>query len=243
MGKYEITDQTKIVDGHILHRIKAVTDIGSVKKGSIGGWIESEKNLSDVGDCWIYDDACVYGNGEVSMNAWIADNARVFGNATVSENSCVYNNAAIYGSAGIYGRSLVHDNAEIYDFAVIDGNSEISGSAKIFGNAFIDGSVYIYGNANVHEFAKICTDAIICGDADIATCRNYAVFHLFENVRPVTFFRCSDGEIRIRHAEFYGTIDDFSEWTIRKYGEQSHEIKEFLVLADFVKFRNKNSTI
>ena len=43
-----------------LHRIRALRDIGKkVKAGELGGFVESERNLSfEVGDdAWIFDDA------------------------------------------------------------------------------------------------------------------------------------------------------------------------------------------
>lgn len=63
--KYELTEETFAVDGHVLHRIKALRDLGNVKKGDIGGWIECEDNLSHGGDCWVYGDAKVLGDAEV----------------------------------------------------------------------------------------------------------------------------------------------------------------------------------
>ena len=46
MKKYELTSETLLYVGHILHRIKAVKDFGSVKAGEFGGWIENEKKSS-----------------------------------------------------------------------------------------------------------------------------------------------------------------------------------------------------
>lgn len=41
MNKYELTSETSQYAGHILYRIKALKDFGSVKAGELGGWIES----------------------------------------------------------------------------------------------------------------------------------------------------------------------------------------------------------
>ena len=61
--KYELTDETMVVGGVTLHRIRAlvaITAIG-VAAGDLGGWIERETNLSLVsGDAWVYGDARVY---------------------------------------------------------------------------------------------------------------------------------------------------------------------------------------
>lgn len=47
MKKYELTGETKEIDGKILHRIRALIDIPEhdVKAGDLGGWIEAERNL------------------------------------------------------------------------------------------------------------------------------------------------------------------------------------------------------
>ncbi len=42
-------------------RIMACKDFGDVKKGDIGGFVLYINNLSQEGDCWIYDDAIVVG--------------------------------------------------------------------------------------------------------------------------------------------------------------------------------------
>ena len=44
MKKYELTSETKVINGVELHRIKALISFGRVEKGELGGWIESEKN-------------------------------------------------------------------------------------------------------------------------------------------------------------------------------------------------------
>lgn len=75
MKKYELTDETIEVYGTALHRIKALKDFGNVKKGEPGGYVESEHNLSQEGDCWVYGNAEVYDNARVYGNAWVCGNA------------------------------------------------------------------------------------------------------------------------------------------------------------------------
>ena len=82
----------------VLFRIKALRDFVDVKKGDIGGYVQSEANLSHDGDCWVYDDAKVYGDAEVSGKAMVYDKAKVFGDAEVSDNALVYNRAWVYGN-------------------------------------------------------------------------------------------------------------------------------------------------
>ena len=88
-NKYEFTGETLEYEGKTLHRIRALRDFGDVKAGEVGGWVESEANLSHKNLAWISDNARVTDNARVSGNArvsaaWVTDNARVSGNARVS---------------------------------------------------------------------------------------------------------------------------------------------------------------
>ena len=78
MKKYELLkDDTKITLGRTLYRIKALRDFGDVIKGDLGGYIESENNLSHCGNDMVYDNAMVYGNAEVCGNAEVRGDAEV----------------------------------------------------------------------------------------------------------------------------------------------------------------------
>ena len=96
MKKYELTSETKIFFGHILYRIKALSSFGCVSAGDLGGFLESEKNLSQNGNAWVsgdaevFGDAWVYGDAEVSGNAEVSGDAEVFGNAEVSEIGAIF---------------------------------------------------------------------------------------------------------------------------------------------------------
>ena len=70
MKKYELTSEfVTNFFGKKLFRIKALSSFGNVKKGELGGFVETEKNLSHDGDAWVTD------------NAWVTNNARVTNNA------------------------------------------------------------------------------------------------------------------------------------------------------------------
>ena len=89
--KYEFTGETKDYLGITLKQIRAlVTIAGVVTAGDVGGWVESEKNLSQV-----------YGNAWVSGNAQVSGNARVSGDALVSGNALVYGNASLFWASKV----------------------------------------------------------------------------------------------------------------------------------------------
>lgn len=83
MKKYEFTGEVKSIDEKMLHRIRAVRDIPehNVKAGDLGGWLETEENLSHNGAAWVMNSAYVMGKARVT------DSARVMGNARVMDAS------------------------------------------------------------------------------------------------------------------------------------------------------------
>ena len=85
--KYELTDNTKEVEGYVLHQIKALKSFGNVKKGDLGGWVEDYRNLSQSGNAWVYDDAQVFDYALVCGNASIEDNASIESDANVFSNA------------------------------------------------------------------------------------------------------------------------------------------------------------
>ena len=88
--KYRLRkDLTKVVNGKTLYRIQALKPLNDVKEGEIGGYVESEDNLSQEGNCWIYDDACVF------------DNARIEDSAIAAHYACVYSKGIVKGYAAV----------------------------------------------------------------------------------------------------------------------------------------------
>ena len=141
MKKYELTSETKIVFGHILYRIKALSSFGYVSAGDLGGFLESEKNLSQNGNAWVYG------------------------------------------------------NAEVYGSARVSGNAEVS---KI-GSIFWIGAV---GSRN-----------------DTAT-----------------FFRCTDGVVRVTCGCFFGNLDEFAKKVRKTHGDNDHA-KVYMLAIDMAKIR------
>lgn len=120
MKKYEFTDETIKIGGHILHRIKALVDIPSVdiRAGDLGGFIEKKANLSQRGEAWVHDGARVWGDAKVFGNATINVDATVCGSARVYGDAVVFGGAEIFGATKIrnikvWGAVLINDN-EIY---------------------------------------------------------------------------------------------------------------------------------
>ena len=113
--KYELIESN--IKG--LYRVKALKDFGHVKKGDIGGYVQSEDNLSHEGYCWVHGNAIIY------------DNARIYGNAQISDCAVIDGNVRIYGDSEIWDYAIIRDNALIYGDSVISGNAFIDGDAEI----------------------------------------------------------------------------------------------------------------
>ena len=116
--KYEFTGEVKICFGRTLHQIRAKISFGNIAKGDIGGWIESEKNLSQEGNAWVSGDARVFGD------AWVSGDARVFGDACVSGNARVSGDACVFGDAWVFGDACVSGNASIMWISNIGSRSD-----------------------------------------------------------------------------------------------------------------------
>ena len=123
--KYELTDETIELEGHTLHRIKYLKGNKRVRvnEGQLGGWIESEKNLSQKSDCYILDMAKVYDNSKVIDSAIVRNNAIVNTNSIISENAIVSGDTIVCNSE-------------------LSGEVELKGgkvsNSKITCNAYID---------------------------------------------------------------------------------------------------------
>ena len=180
IGNVDDIDGERVLSYEVnLYRIRALRDFGDVKKGDLGGYVQSEENLSHEGNAWIYDNAKAYENSKVHGNAQIRDkaevylNAEVYGNAVVSFEATVSDDAKVYEKAKVGGGAHVECEAEVYGNAEVTNGVCISGSAKIYGYAVIsdEASVYdfaeVYGNAYVSECAFVGGHAKIYGHATV----------------------------------------------------------------------------
>lgn len=129
--KYELTNETIEYGIYTLHRIRALKDFDEVKAGELGGWVESQYNLSQDGDCWIYDDAKVFDGARVLGDAKVCDAAKIYGHAMI------YDNAIVFGCATIRDSAMVRGRAAIWDSAIISGCAEVDSYAQICDNALV----------------------------------------------------------------------------------------------------------
>ena len=166
--KYELTDETIMVNRRVLHRIKALRTFGfGVESGDLGGFIESEDNLDHAGRCWVFDVARVYETARISENARVRGYSQVFGNARV------YQCAQIFVCAHIFGEARVYGNAEVYGHAKVFGNSMICGYGWINDWAEVYGTACVSGNAQVLRGVKL--DSGCWNTTQQIDCRQYII--------------------------------------------------------------------
>jgi len=140
--KYELAEDDFIIyKGKKLYRIRALRTISKiVSKGALGGYVEGYYNLSQEGDCWIFNDAMVYGNAIVEDGAVVGEDTKVFGNARVKDIAMVVGSANIYGNASIEGGSLVRVG-KFYDNVAIKNSTDISIPVECHNNTVISTAI------------------------------------------------------------------------------------------------------
>jgi cytoskeletal protein CcmA (bactofilin family) len=174
--KYELTEETRTVDGIVLHRIKARADFGSVKQGDLGGFIQSEENLShrtgaadeDVFcGAWVRGEACVFGGALVKDYALVCGDAKVYGNAKISDWAMVRGRASIAGHVRIFEHARVHGRANVSGDVQLFGSACINGEATVHGGTRIGGEARIFGNAYVRGEGTITDEVWVYGYTEI----------------------------------------------------------------------------
>ena len=110
--------------GRPIYRIQALRDFSDVKKGDLGGFVESEANLSQEGNCWIYDMAQAVEKSKVVGDACLRDYSRMY------DSSLLKDKAQLQGCARMIQYACLSDNAVAIDV-------EISGFADITGEVVI----------------------------------------------------------------------------------------------------------
>lgn len=230
--KYELTNEIILFNGKTtLYRIRALANFNNVRKGDLGGYVESEENLSSSGWCWLYENSKVYENAKVSGNAKIFKHAKIFGNAKV------FGNAEIHGCVEVYGDARILEHAKVYGDAEIFGNSKIYGCAEIFDDVEIYGTSDISNNAKI--FGRVSINShVISNNAFISSNRDIMrIDRLGINSKVIEFYRTKyDNKLYIYVIcdDFKGNINKFKEYIKMKYLNEK-ELQEYLLAIKLAK--------
>lgn len=177
--RYELTKEEFELEsfGVTLYRIRALRsfDVGSitVEQGELGGWVESEKNLSQDGTAWVFHEAKVYGNAVVRDAATVFNDAEVWGDAVVEDEATVAEQSNVGGKVVIAGNAVVEGRASVFGQAVVKGSARVVDEATVTGNAVVQDSVSVvghacvYGSAVLKGFAVLLEDCRVFGEARV----------------------------------------------------------------------------
>lgn len=268
MKKYGLDhNDTILVNGNrTLYRVVALADIPmyNVKAGDRGGYMESERNLSQSGSCWVDDIAMIY------------ENAKISGNAIASGHTIVNKNAIVGGNAKVLGYAKVSDSAKVLDRAVIGSFASVWDSAIIKGDAWLTDHACVKGDASVHGNANLSDSCLVAGYADIgpgtvvygnaivdikkeydytiAYCRigNGAKITSINDVisikgigigsRLTTFFKNDEGDISVDGETFYRSLSQFRERVAEEYDPEV--AREYIAAASLAMLHiNKDEKI
>jgi len=127
--KYVLTDEGVEEGGLFLYRIQALRSFGGVRSGELGGYVESDYNLSHDGDCWVSGDAKVYGNARVSGDSRVSGDARIFGTSYISGEVCISGTAHVSGDSWITG--TIEISGDVWVAVSRYKNSPIYGDLKL----------------------------------------------------------------------------------------------------------------
>ena len=163
--KYEITDIAH-EKYPFLHRIRALRDIGQkVKSGELGGFVESESNLSfEPGDdAWIFDDAICTGDGYVDKGSRLFGNAVVCGRGYVSHDSAMSAHTRVEDDAYIRGADLCgHARVSGRGMVLASSDSDhrpiLSEHCVVYGT--VQGDIHMMGTAVVIDGEEIYNNTL-----------------------------------------------------------------------------------
>lgn len=119
--------------------IYALIDIPQqgVKKGDVGGWLESESNLSQEGNCWVHKDSRVSGRSIVKDNATVSDASTIRGASYVEKNAEVKLGSVVVDS-------MLLDDVKLYSAAIYE--STLSGPVSVTAGFMNNTTVVAEGN-------------------------------------------------------------------------------------------------
>lgn len=145
--------------------IRALRDISyRVKKGQMGGKVDSEKNLSQFGECWIDMGCSSRGGALVTDNAVISGAIDVSGRAIISDNSYVDGCGRIGDSVIIGGKAKLSGDLHLHGNIFIADAVNLSGRITINGNPIIRGNISLRGTVEIGDNVKMVGDYDLYGE-------------------------------------------------------------------------------
>lgn len=135
-----------------------------VHVGELGGYVESEDNLSQEGSCWLFDKARVKDGGKV------IEDAIVYDKCLVSKNSIVRGGSVVGGHCFITNQSVIIDS-RLEGNVIVNGHSTVHSGAYLYGEIGVDQSdvgnlVNLIGRISVKK-SRITAPLELSGDYEL----------------------------------------------------------------------------
>lgn len=125
----------------------------TVKEGDIGGWVQSDVNLSHDDNSWVFPTAYLFGDA-ILVNSSLRTDARVYDNAIVKDS-------VIHGKSWIGGTTTV-ENCEVRDNVTILGHARLRGSV-------CRGGARVWGHAEIVD-STLSDGVVVCDNARLTNC-------------------------------------------------------------------------
>ena len=152
--KYEITEISH-EKYPFLHRIRALRDVSAeVRAGDLGGFVESESNLSFEPDdtAWIFDDAIACNDAYVDKGAVLRGEAVVCDNAYISMGAVLSGHirgAVLSASARASGFSMILNDKDTMGVPILSGHCAVYG--KVSGDVRLTGSALVISGEEIRN--------------------------------------------------------------------------------------------
>ena len=158
--KYEMTNITMEFEERTLYRIRALKNFRNVKAGDLGGWVSGKHNLSQEGDCWIYDEAkCM-------------DNARMYHNSAMYNNAVMCDFSEMHGCSEMHNYSAMLDNSRMYNCSAMYDNSRMYNDSKMYNNSRMFDNSAMYNNAVMLDNSKMFENSRMYRDSRLKNKEN-----------------------------------------------------------------------
>ena len=132
--KYQLIGEPVDYNGHRVRRVCALLSGSWGPSGTLGGWLESEANLSHEGHCWV--------GGE----AHVVKEATVRDDAVVTDRALIDNQATVRGDARVEDDCWVCNDAVVEDYVRLSGSVHIGNSVRLAGGVHLSGKGGLFDN-------------------------------------------------------------------------------------------------
>ena len=161
--KYEMTNITMEFEERTLYRIRALKNFRNVKAGDLGGWVSGKHNLSQEGDCWIYDEAKCMDNARMYHNSAMYNNAVMCDFSEMHGCSEMHNYSAMLDNSRMYNCSAMYDNSRMYNDSKMYSNSRMFDNSAMYNNAVMLDNSKMFENSRMYRDSRLKNKEKLCG--------------------------------------------------------------------------------